>query len=1255
VLLRAGFGLLRRRIFMPHPFEVQESDITRLALGEAVRLVRDLLWAEARRQRLGPGRVTITEQQNVADGGIDATVEGPSETPGALCSGFNGFQIKSGTSFKPWQQAMVRDELFGSSEPEREHLGKAVRRCLDTNGRYVLVCSGHAFQPEQRAAARDHFVGFLRGCGYPDPRIEILGAVQLLEMFHPYPSLRLALLGRDLPFRTLEEWARDRDMLGAFTPGPRHEQFVDQLRAELEQPAASHLRVLGAPGIGKTRLVLEALRTPGLQPLVVYVGVLDMPTMRSLLLDQIGRSDNAWECVLVVDECDQALRAELANRLMPFRDRVRVITITSDQDEARGLVLLEAPPLADGELAAVFSSHGVAENESRRWIPFCGGSPRVAHVLATNLCSAPDDVLAPPAESDVWRRFAAGSERTESERVQRRLTALRHLARFERFGFGAAFQEEWTAVVELLDGALTRPQLEEAVRELRDRRILRGDATLRVEPEAFRIWLWREWWRTHGASFNYPQFATRCRGALLGWFHATLCYSEGCPEAEAFVRRALGPGGWVTEDWLGGPGGGELLSALSQADPEGMVGFLERTVGRWSFQRRVEFRAGRQAVVWALERIAVSARLFERAARLLLLLAEAENATHGNNSTGIFCQLFSPGWGSVASTEATPEERFPILRDALASTSPPVRRIARAACRAALEANHFSRMIGAEHRGIVATPRLWQPQTWGELHDHYRRVWAELRAAYHLSAGVDRAECAAILTEKGGQLATGALADEVLATFVELEQDEEARQRLVATVGMLLRYSDANLSEASRVGLRSLATRLDGTDLRSRLRRHVGMNLHTDYVVENEAPGAQVARTLEGLASAIAADDRELDHNLPWLSTKAAERAGAFGRHLGFVTPVAELVQRALVTYLSGAATDRSPAFLAGLSCAFGERDRDALEDELDRLALRADTAALVPTLMRASRLSTRGAERLLSLVGDGRIAATELLPHCWSSNVAPDLPASPLERLLASVTAIDNDDASLAATLLFSERFTHTEAPVPRELSLRVVMHSRAGRSCLREWTEVVRRHVKDYPADSALILEWCLDRISEDLNVSDAIMNLAGELLGAEPEAGWRIVGRRLADKTNRDSYAILRWLSGGSAFDSRSPLGPLLHVPEQTLWAWIEEDREDRARLLANALPKVMSRDASGAPLTRGFLSRYGASTHVQGALLDRYSSEGWQGSASEHYAAQARRIETWLALEEDAPVRAWLTRYGESLNAHTEREVLQEERE
>ncbi len=123
-------------------FTVSQADLARLSSRESVDFFRELLWAEARRLGLPINKVRVSSLIDVADGGIDAAVEGSLPVPADLIKeGRTGYQIKASSSFKPWQRSVIKEELFGrDNEPTHENLGAGVRDYMDEEGTYVLVC-----------------------------------------------------------------------------------------------------------------------------------------------------------------------------------------------------------------------------------------------------------------------------------------------------------------------------------------------------------------------------------------------------------------------------------------------------------------------------------------------------------------------------------------------------------------------------------------------------------------------------------------------------------------------------------------------------------------------------------------------------------------------------------------------------------------------------------------------------------------------------------------------------------------------------------------------------------------------------------------------------------------------------------------------------------------------------------------------------------------------------------------------------------
>jgi hypothetical protein len=122
-------------------FSVEAKHVSELDSVQGASFLRDLLWAETRRVGLAPHKIVISLNTTIKDGGIDAKVEGDPSGDSLLVRGNTHFQIKSGTSFRPWRQSDLIKELFGktTSEQAKKLLGEAVNSCISQGSRYVLI------------------------------------------------------------------------------------------------------------------------------------------------------------------------------------------------------------------------------------------------------------------------------------------------------------------------------------------------------------------------------------------------------------------------------------------------------------------------------------------------------------------------------------------------------------------------------------------------------------------------------------------------------------------------------------------------------------------------------------------------------------------------------------------------------------------------------------------------------------------------------------------------------------------------------------------------------------------------------------------------------------------------------------------------------------------------------------------------------------------------------------------------------------
>ncbi len=1237
---------------------VTTADLARLGPRDAVAFFSRLLWAEATRVGLPVTRVNISSRIDVPDGGVDAIVTGADALPASdlFVSTSVAYQIKSG-HFKPWQPAVVTSDLFANAD-SADTLPSQIRSCLDAGGTYVLVCTGVDLTSEERGAAVEAIKRHLAGCGYADPHVDVHSQNQLRAMLQRFPSLSLSVNGRNHHFRTHASWARDAEMRSQFRPGPEQDGFIATLRDALRAPNTSvHVHVDGEAGVGKTRLVLEATREPDIEPLVVYCDrpsrVLDGP-----LLNAIVREDASFSVLLVVDECDRSSRVQLWNLLKNRGTRIKLVTIFNEPCEATGGTrLLHAPRLGDEQIAAILADYGIPGDQSGRWCDFCGGSARVAHALGANLRSNPEDVLRSPDTVNIWDRFVAGGDRLDSVEVQQRHTVLRYLALFRRFGYGREVAAEAKALAKLIeeaDGAITFPRFQAIVKSLKDRHLLRGEHTLYITPRLLHIRLWKDWWETHGTGVEIQRFSA-LPGRLPEWFTEMFEYAATSPVALDLARELLGPSGaFARPDYLNTAAGGALLLALTAAAPQEALDCLTRVIGNQSRDQLLEFRQARRHVINALERIVVWKDCFAGGARLLLQLAEAENEGWGNNATGVFAALFSPAPGRVAPTEAPPEARFPVLREALTSASPERRRAAIKACAAALETAHFSRMVGPEHQGVRPEPVLWMPEAWSEVFDAYRRVWSLLLEHLEALPDDERKEAAAVLIGAASGLTRyGNLVDEVIDTLTELPRKPWLdRKRLVEVAEYAARRGQH--VEETRRRWEALKDGLRGSDFHSRLERYVGMTIFADMMDEEGHHTDSASRAVEELAAEAVAEPEKLGRELDWLMTEKASNGHPFGYALGrrdeqlTLLPVLVEAQRS-----TGA---RSNLYvLDGYFRALFERDRERWERELDSLSQDASLHTAVPEVTWRSGMTDRAAARVLSLAQQGSVAIGAFRMFGYGG-VLRGMSSASLEAWVAFLHAAGTQEAaSIALTLFF---YSHKNSPgdLPRDIVMRVLtapglfLSAPRGQYDQMEqyyWTELAKALVARYPDEALRLAEPMVEHFGTDGTVVGGFRPQSYEVLesiaSVHPREVWARIAVRLGPPLDDRSFHLRHWLREGAAEQ----------FADDDIWAWVEDDVDKRAWIAAGFLPPILQR--GGRCLAREVLVRYGDRDDVRSNLHANFGTEGFSGPPSLHYQKKAEALRAFREGETHPNVLRWLDEALGELEERVRHERVAEERE
>ncbi len=1259
-------------------FTIRNEQLAALAPDVAVSFFRNLLWADARRLGIPLNLINISMWTNVADGGIDASVTGIPEAKiattgiGLIQVGMIGYQIKTGTAFQPWQRAQIKEELFGRNDPSKDVLGEAVRNCLNQDGKYILVCFGIEFTDPQRINTVAHYQGFFTQCGYPNAKVEVWGQSNLVGFIQHFPSLALWLNDRgNLQFQTHAAWSQQDDMRQEFKESTTRDTLINNLQEMLRQyDKTVHLRVWGEPGIGKSRLVLEVTKADDLRPQVIYCSSTDK-FRDSELMNEFIRENNQFSAILILDECDPDSRSYIWNKFKHIGPRLKLITIYSEYDLISGdIPYFDVPGLEDEQISEIIQEYGIDKHEADRWKEICSGSPRVAHVIGLNLRNNPEDVLRPPDTVRIWDRFVAGADELASVDVQHRKLVMSFIALFKRFGIHKSIVDEAKAISSLIERAnpqITWARFQEIIQQLKARRILQGDAVLYITPKALHIQLWIEWWDIYGAGFDFDELSQELPDALREGFYEMFKYARESQAADRIVTGLLAEDGpFQTNDYLKTKLGSDFFLALVEANPEAALRRLQKTVGIWTKQERFEAVDSRRNIVWALEKIAIWKDLFRGAARLLLLLAETEIENFSNNASGVFANLFSPAPGSVAPTEASPQERFIVLKEALESSSSEIRKIALNACSVALESRSFVRTVGAEYQGLRRVV-LWKPATRDEFVDAYRRVWELLVSHIDRLEQDEQAQAIEIILQHARALTrVPDFAEMIVADLRNLEKNSFVGAKSVIEVAESVLYYDKSTLPTEIVQLwEKIRDDLVGNDYPSLMRRYVGMDLLEDKFDEDRVRTDKTAEPLGELVEQTINDKTLLDPELSWLVTDEAKNGYRFAFELGMRDESFSMLP-AFLNAQRESIENRSDYTLGGYLKALYERDYERWEQVLDELSRDSAFAILVPSLTWRSGMSDRAALRILQLAQEDVVPVRDFAMFGIGGST-DSLSESVFTQWINFLLRSGDENAASIALELYDFYYLRNDEKreLPKQLTIDLITHPSlytpaTNRRHVLEffhWSEIGKSFIQHYPEESLQLADLILEHFDEEGTILQGQgrerHQVIDQITQTYPEEVWDRLTKYLGPPIDARAFRLTYWLKGEVFFQESEGSLPLFSP--DSVWEWVSVDPDKRAWYLATFVPKQLFRSGVKVCWARELLVKYGDRDDVRRNLTATFSSGGWVGSLSLHFQQQKEWLLKFREEEDNSNVILWIDEFVSRLDRYIEEEKLREERE
>lgn len=1250
-------------------FTVAIESIISLSPEGAVEIARSILRAECGYAKLSPSVLTISSRLTVADGGIDAEIntELEAKLPSDVLfkSGLTGFQIKSGTSFTPWTKGTIRSELLNT----KGNLPSEVDRLLKNDGRYTLYCTGHDLTPQQRNASRAHIIEVFneKGFNVAEEKIEILGASQIAEYAERYPGTA-SLLTRD-PIQeawTLAEWERDAHMANAFYESTEQSAMIEQIRGELQRDA-KHVRILGEPGLGKTRLVLEALRDESLSNFVLYFHN-GTQFEQTKLFRQLIKSEDDKPFILILDDLPESALLGIWRHLKPRCGCLKIISLDhgKDKTEDEGIIRLSAPSLPDETIRKILLSRVVESTEIDRWVRICEGSPRVAQAVADNLYSNPGDILKPPSTVPLWTRFLHGHSKREESLARQVDCVACHLSLFSRFGYEdpvGAEAKYIAKLVEKMDSSIGWARFQEIIQDLRDRRVLQGNRTLFFVPKALHIYLWKEFWSQYGRGFNFTDTFVQMPESLHAWFFSMFKYS-GEDTARDVVGEILRVDGIFSDQrMIFSVSGSRLISILAEANPGAVLKLLELTIAKWTDQELASFKENRQNIVWALEKIAVWPSNTVRAIDVLARLALTESSHYSNNAKGTLIGLFKIGVESAV-TESSPELRLPALLKLLRSPINAERELGVEAMSGALSVGLYgSRMVGPEYQGLKERAKLWKPDTYGDWWDvlfTYFKVFVDESHAWPEEI---RPDADIALFESANKLI-------IIETCTDLAiqvLEGLAHQSVILSADwsrLFRHWSDSEqVSKHPLIAqkIRSFKRRHSQRDLASRFQRYVMdvnyMDLNEESRDRRNLPKNRAKTLISILAREVVRQlhgFKQISHLLqPSLRSPGV---WYFGKELA----QHDVGFKLLPDLIQYAQEKNHDVCLQGYLAVLKSSNSVLYDETLNSLLLSKETANI------GVNISLRAVYD-----HDHFTLCLEALEKGWASprlyslvaiGGTVDLVSS--DKILKLINYLDRDGSEESWCVLieilnaisFDALSLFSPGLVLRVVSKDIPERSNNGQMGRYFWKKICLKLCDWDSSQSLPLLDMLLAKMGESYKLcyDSDVSSLADHIVKADPSGAWRVIKQHFEESLPQSRYNLQDWLKGGLiGFGEEAPRGAIVLLPVEEIVSWIDEERSSRAPLIAYATSGMLE-DDNGGKLTRELLCRYSEVEGVKNRISLVFNSGGWDGSESIYLKKKRDKLRHWLADGFEVEVIHWIESEIEYLDRRIFQAEIDEER-
>ncbi|MFO0658912.1 MAG: hypothetical protein U0165_03625 [Polyangiaceae bacterium] len=1013
---------------------------------------------------------------------------------------------------------------------------------------------------------------------------------------------RLHVLDRDKPTLVSDpERTRVYQLLGEFFAGRLAER-----RAWL----------VGPPGIGKTRLVLEALAAIPNAKQRARIALSHEEAMAAIGDGRLlQRHPN---CILIVDDCPVLEASPIASRFLAregISDDACVLVITPghvSQNEAKAFPLFwELERLSDASIHSLVEASlsrithvGDERAETiQRIVTLSAGYPWFAVLISKES----DTVKRPPSnprEAAMWALAAKHEATTDNERLELRFRRARALV-----AATLSTRNDWPSMSpddrrHLLDavGIGSWAELQKAAQECVERGILRQSANWKFKYVTPMV-LERE-----VISWFFSENGPDPKGGILA------CHAErflptfqenlnklGLPSdlLSQFASQTLDAFRKQRFDWDKIRNHALLDTRLSFAAehlPIETVRELRAWIEATPLDELKRRTRERRPIVFSLERLAARQSSFEDAEASLFRLALAENESYANNATATWASLYSI---TLNITYRSISQRIELLKQRLADPDGDKRFIALSGLLAILASKGMRIAIDPLDGPRPET----SPQEAGQAHQQAIELLASMidDPSEHVSAAVKKWLIGSLRSSvrRGNGREVARI---ILAHLDAFAEDERIQTR--KALEQIRSYDHP--AEDDETVLQQLEHALTPTSFAERLHQQLSGWGPAKDRESLEAKDLSLAR------EAIEQEPALLSEELGWIYSEKTARSRQFMWALGLVDTARALLpllkEKARLT--SGPTQEKYflIRYLAGMAGREGENA--ALAEIESTLAADAESYALGLATMGATTARFKQLVALAAQKKLGHATIQELAHHAqWLSGIE-EKDFSDFLHVLYECDKTEYAPIILELILSYVEAKPESAGLLDNWLLQALGVMSATGfrQVDAYQWEQGVMQLLsRDH--STPVVAKLIVDALLSTEGMSQEPWIVFHTLLQKDPGAAWQALSGVLEGSSPEKDGLLLSFRFHPSSFA----------WPADEVLRWVGKN-EQRGRM---AVDLVRPYAPELHPILRELLCRFGGRSSVARLIASRVHSTGKvMSNIVQHYAEQLEHARGWL---------------------------------